>query len=126
MTNILRTKCKKEDKPENAANQDSENDDSFNDYLKDYEEALYLSDTDNSEKSNNLASGTTKTETDSKIEKEQNVSYNFFTIGPMDHSDHDRVKHGVKEYKMLVRTKTDGIEVRICLILFLLIINIEL
>lgn len=87
---------------------------------------MYLSDTDNSEKSNNLASGTTKTETDSKIEKEQNVSYNFFTIGPMDHSDHDRVKHGVKEYKMLVRTKTDGIEVRICLILFLLIINIEL
>lgn len=128
ITNILRTKCTKEDKPENAANHpDSDNDsNSSNDHLKIYEEDLYLSDTDKSEKLDDIASGITKTEMDSKIEKEQNISYKLFTIGPMESSDHDRVKHNMKEYKMLVRTKTDGVEVRIYFILFLLIISIKL
>lgn len=98
----------KEDKLEKTANHsDSDsNDSSFNDYLKDYEEDLYLPDIDKSEKS---ANG----KTDFKIDKEPNVSYNLFTIGPTESPQHERIIHGVKEYKMLVRTKTDGIEVRV-------------
>lgn len=97
----------KEDKSKEAA-YDSDSDCSFNDYLKDYEEALYSSSAEEPKKSDDLASG--------KINSnKQNVSYKLFTIGPTESSQHERIKHGIKEYKMLVRTKTDGIEVGIFL-----------
>ncbi|KAL0116753.1 hypothetical protein PUN28_009992 [Cardiocondyla obscurior] len=86
-----------------ANNENLESDDNlFNDYLKNYEEDLYLSDID---ETNNLASD----KIDSHKIEEQNVSYNLFTIGPME-SQHEQIKIGVKDYQMLVRTKSDGIE----------------
>lgn len=98
----------KEDKPKKTANSDSDsNDSSYNDYLKDYEEDLYLPNIDKSEKSDDLAN------TDLKKNREQNVSYNLFTIGPTESPEHERIINGVKEYQMLVRTKIDGIEVRL-------------
>lgn len=103
----------KEDKLENTANySDSDSNDSnssFNDCLKDYKEDLkrYLSNTDKSEKSNDLAND----KTDFKMDKESNVSYKLFTIGPTESLQHERIK-SVKEYQMLVRTKTDSIEVK--------------
>ncbi|XP_072767674.1 uncharacterized protein [Anoplolepis gracilipes] len=74
----------------------------FNDYLKIYEEDLYVSE---SESSNNVANDN-KTN-DTKI----NVMYKLFTIGPTECLNYELGKHDVKKYQMLVRTKTDGIEV---------------
>ncbi|XP_011708117.1 PREDICTED: little elongation complex subunit 2-like isoform X1 [Wasmannia auropunctata] len=112
----------KEDKPEKAAyHSDSDNDSNSNDYLKVYEEDLYASNTD-AGKSDNLASGKTDSkiddelgelddlasgETNLKTNEQQNVSYNLFMIGPV---NFEQTIHGVKKYKILVRTKTDGIE----------------
>lgn len=98
----------KEKKTANHSDSDSNNS-SYNDYLKDYEEDLYLPDIDKSEKSDDLAND----KTDFLIDKGSNVSYNLFTIGPTESPEHERIIHGVKEYQMLVRTKTDGIEVRV-------------
>ncbi|XP_012231570.1 uncharacterized protein [Linepithema humile] len=71
-------------------------------HLKDYEKDLYLSDTDESE----FASENEVPET------HKNVSYKVFTIEPAEFVDqHDQVTHAVKKYRMLVRTKTEGIEV---------------
>jgi len=113
----FRTKHTKEETLEKVVTHSDldDNDDDCNDYLKIYEEDLYLSDTDVSEKLDDLASG----KTNSKIDKQQNVSYNLFTIGPMESPKHERIKHGLKEYRILVRTKTDGIEVRIFLIVLI-------
>lgn len=111
-----------EDKLEKAANHsDSNSDDNdlSNYYLNIFDQDLCLSDTDKSEK---LDSASDKT--DSKINK-KNVSYNLFEIGQTDLLEHERIKHGVKVYQMLVRTKTDGVEVRIFLIL-ILIVSIKL
>ncbi|KYN40421.1 NMDA receptor-regulated protein 2 [Trachymyrmex septentrionalis] len=91
-----------EDKLEKAANHtdsDSNDNDLSNYYLKIFDKDLCLSDTDD------LASD----KTDSKINK-KNVSYNLFEIGQTDLPEHERIKHGVKVYRMLVRTKTDGVE----------------
>lgn len=118
----FRAKHMKEDKLEEAANYSDTESDLCNDHLKIYEEDLYLSEEEGPEKSDDLASG----KTDSKINEQQNVLYNLFTLGPVASSDHDQIKHNIKEYKMLVRTKTDGKEVRIFLILFFLIISIRL
>jgi len=110
----FRTKHTKEETLEKVTHSGlDDNDDDCNDHLKIYEEDLYLSDV--SEKLDDLASGTFN----SKIDKQPNVSYNLFTIGPMESPKHERIKHGVKEYRMLVRTKTDCIEVRIFLIVLI-------
>lgn len=114
----FRTKHTKEDKLEKANLSDSDNS-SFYDYLN--KEDLYLSDVDEPGKSDNLASD----KTDFKVNEEQNVSYELFTIGPTESPQHERIKHGVKEYQMLVRVKTDGIEVRIFLYCFLILILIN-
>ncbi|XP_024869019.1 uncharacterized protein LOC112452837 [Temnothorax curvispinosus] len=98
---------KKEDKSEKAANSDTDsNDSTFYNYLNNFEEDLALSDPDEPGHSDNPANG----ETDFKMDMKQNVSYKLFTIGPAESPQHERIKHGVKEYQMLVRTKTDGIE----------------
>jgi len=113
----FRTKHTIEDKLEKAANySDSDNNDNnlSNYYLKIFDEDLCLSDTDD----------LTSDKIYSKINK-KNVSYNLFEIGQTDLPEHERIKHGVKVYQMLVRTKTDGVEVRIFLV-FILIISIEL
>ncbi|KAG5326460.1 ICE2 protein, partial [Acromyrmex heyeri] len=97
-----KTKHTIEDKLEKAANHsnsDSNDNNLSNYYLKIFDKDLCLSDTDD------LASD----KTDSKINK-KNVSYNLFEIGQMDLPEHERIKHGVKVYQMLVRTKTDGVE----------------
>ncbi|XP_076762937.1 uncharacterized protein LOC143430509 [Xylocopa sonorina] len=51
---------------------------------------------------------------DTKNEKPQlakdNVSYKLFTIGPKLSEQNDLMKDVIKEYKILVRTKTDGYE----------------
>ncbi|XP_011859214.1 PREDICTED: little elongation complex subunit 2-like isoform X2 [Vollenhovia emeryi] len=96
-------KIKTKEKPESATNCSDSDDSTCNDYLKIYEEDLYLSDTD---KSDNL----TNVQTDFKMDKEQNVSYNLFRLGPSLEFLQQEKMSGVKEYKMLVRTKTDGIE----------------
>ena len=112
----------KEDKLEEAANYLDAESDLCNDHLKSYEEDLYFSEEEEPGKSDDLASG----KTDSKINEQQNVLYQLFTLGPVASSDHELIKQRVKEYKMLVRTKIDGKEVRIFLILFFLTFSIEL
>ncbi|KAL6264947.1 hypothetical protein P5V15_005043 [Pogonomyrmex californicus] len=97
-------KFKKNQSKKNVDHSDSDSDDS-NSHLKLYEEDLYLSDTDKSEKSDNSANDD---KTDSETDMQQNVSYKLFTIGP--ESLNQKVKHNMKDYKMLVRTKIDGIE----------------
>lgn len=47
---------------------------------------------------------------------EDNVSYKLFAIGPQSLEQNELMKNVIKEYKMLVRTKTDGFEVCICYI----------
>ncbi|KYN14089.1 NMDA receptor-regulated protein 2 [Trachymyrmex cornetzi] len=97
-----KTKHTTEDKLEKATNHSdsNSNDNNLSNYdLKIFDEDLYSSDTDD------LASD----KTDSKINK-KNVSYNLFEIGQTDLPEHERIKHGVKVYQMLVRTKTDGVE----------------
>ncbi|XP_018399079.1 PREDICTED: uncharacterized protein LOC108776846 [Cyphomyrmex costatus] len=98
-------KYTKEDKLEKAANSDSNSNDNdlFDYYLKIFEEDLCGS--NKSKKSDNLASDKTD-----KINKKTNVSYNLFEIGQTDLPEHERIKHEVKVYQILVRTKTDGIE----------------
>lgn len=85
---------------------DSECSHSSINHLKDYEEDLYFSDTDK------LEELTSENEVHSEAHK--NVTYKVFTIGPADCVDqHVQVTHPVKKYRMLVRKKTEGVEVRI-------------
>ncbi|EFN68808.1 NMDA receptor-regulated protein 2 [Camponotus floridanus] len=102
----------KENKSENITihsdlgNMDLECSAEFNDYLKIYEEELYEpSDEQKSENSDDLTSGN---ETNNI---KTNVMYKLFTIGPTESLNQELGKHDVKEYQMLVRTKTDGTEV---------------
>lgn len=103
----------KENKPEKTTvqsdldNIDLECSAEFNDYLKIYEEDLYSSEPH--ESSDDLENG------DSTNDTKTNVMYKLFTIGPTESLNHELEKHDVKEYQMLIRTKTDGIEVRISL-----------
>lgn len=106
----------KENKSENVTihsdldNIDLECSAEFNDYLKIYEEELYEpSDAQKSKNSDDLTSGN-----DTNSIK-TNVMYKLFTIGPTESLNQELGKHDVKEYQMLVRTKTDGTEVRISL-----------
>lgn len=46
------------------------------------------------------------------------VSYNLFTIGPLLSEQNELMKDVIKEYKMLVRTKTHGFEVCVCYVIF--------
>lgn len=46
------------------------------------------------------------------------VSYNLFTIGPLLSEQNELMKDVIKEYKMLVRTKTHGVEVCVCYVKF--------
>lgn len=81
----------------------------FNDYLKIYEEELYeSSDAQKSENLDDLTSG-------NKTNNKTNVMYKLFTIGPTESLNQELGKHDVKKYHMLVRTKTDGTEVKISL-----------
>lgn len=47
---------------------------------------------------------------------EDNVSYKLFTIGQLTEQN-ELMKNITREYKILVRTKTHGFEVRICYII---------
>ncbi|XP_012137009.1 uncharacterized protein LOC100874657 isoform X1 [Megachile rotundata] len=47
----------------------------------------------------------------SEISLEDNVSYKLFSIGPQSSEQNELIKNVVKEYRILVRTKTDGFEV---------------
>lgn len=47
---------------------------------------------------------------------EDNVSYKLFTIGQLTEQN-ELMKNITREYKILVRTKTDGFEVCICYII---------
>ncbi|XP_078053397.1 uncharacterized protein LOC144478880 [Augochlora pura] len=63
--------------------------------------------------SNTTNTATTQIEdgpTNSDVTKD-NVSYKLFTIGPESSERNDLMKNVGQEYKMLVRTKTDGFEV---------------
>lgn len=52
-------------------------------------------------------------ETDSTSDNQSNVTYKLFTIGPRESSDCSKLmKEEMKEFHMLVRTKTDGVEVK--------------
>ncbi|XP_017789945.1 PREDICTED: uncharacterized protein LOC108572256, partial [Habropoda laboriosa] len=42
---------------------------------------------------------------------ENNVSYKLFTIGPQFSEQNELMKNVIKEYKLLIRTKTDGFEI---------------
>ncbi|XP_028050349.1 uncharacterized protein LOC105838508 [Monomorium pharaonis] len=139
-----KAKHMKEDKlEEKAGNYSDTESDLANDHLKIYEEDLYslhddlyLSDEDKSEKSSDPASDKVdskideqqnvsynlktdepgksddlaSSKTDSEIDTQKNVFYNFFKIGPVASLDYERIKTEIKEYKMLVRTKIDGKE----------------
>lgn len=82
----------------------------FNDYLKIYEEEFYES--SDAQKSENMDDLINDNETNNI---ETNVMYKLFTIGPTESLNQELGKHNVKKYQMLVRTKTDGTEVRISL-----------
>lgn len=103
----------KENKSENVTihsdlgNMDLECSAEFNDYLKIYEEELY--EPSDAQKSDDLTSGNKTNNI------KTNVMYKLFTIGPTESLNQELGKHDVKEYQMLVRTKTDGTEVRISL-----------
>ncbi|XP_076162489.1 uncharacterized protein LOC143144216 isoform X2 [Ptiloglossa arizonensis] len=47
----------------------------------------------------------------SAMAMEDNVSYKLFAIGPQSLEQNELMKNVIKEYKMLVRTKTDGFEI---------------
>lgn len=68
-----------------------------------------------------------KEDSSSLINKGQNVTYKLFTIGPTESQNQCKlIKDLPKEYQILIRTKTDGIEVRISLVYFLLLLNTKL
>jgi len=104
-------------------NDSDDNDENCSDltvgHLKIDESDIFL----NSDKENKLDYSTynTKTNTNPKMIK-KNVSYRLFTIETQS-QDYDE-RRDTKEYKILVRSKSDGIEVIIFLILFFLIILI--
>lgn len=50
-----------------------------------------------------------------KANTADNVSYKLFTIGSQASEQNELMKNVIKEYKILVRTKTDGFEVCIYL-----------
>lgn len=99
----------KENKSENVTihsdlgNMDMECSAEFNDYLKIYEEELY--EPSDAQKSDDLTSGNKTNNI------KTNVMYKLFTIGPTESLNQELGKHDVKEYQMLVRTKSDGTEV---------------
>ncbi|XP_053987491.1 uncharacterized protein LOC128880932 isoform X1 [Hylaeus volcanicus] len=43
-----------------------------------------------------------------QVNTKENVSYKLFSIGPQSSEQNELMKNVIKEYKMLVRTKTDG------------------
>jgi len=72
--------------------------------------------TSNEENKLDYSTYDTKTDTNSKMIKKQEVSYRLFTIETQS-QDYDE-RRDMKEYKILVRSKLDGIEVIIFLTLF--------
>jgi len=90
--------------------------DSIIDHLKIDESDMFL--TSNEENKLDYSTYDTKTDTNSKMIKKQEVSYRLFTIETQS-QDYDE-RRDMKEYKILVRSKLDGIEVIIFLTLFFL------
>jgi len=96
--------------------------DSTIDHLQIDEPDMFL--TSNEENKLDYSTYDIKTDTNPKMIKKQKVSYKLFTIETQS-QDYDE-RRDMKEYKILVRSKLDGIEVIIFLILFFLMFYFNL